>query len=168
MNIATHHVEVPSPQAFASHQRSPFPGAPRYGGEHSTTIDEPSVRRVWRFSQPREESYAVYRNFSCSANLRIASSNTAVWLIPRCLASLTIKSLASWLMRMLINAFCISQLYHKLRYVSSGYEQGLKPKSPEPLPSGRDLRRAKAQRSIIFFDERSISSWLHCSFSMLP
>jgi hypothetical protein len=31
MNIATHCVEVPFPQAFASLLRSPFPCAPRYG-----------------------------------------------------------------------------------------------------------------------------------------
>jgi hypothetical protein len=31
MNIATHSVEVPFPQAFASLRRSPFPSAPRYG-----------------------------------------------------------------------------------------------------------------------------------------
>ncbi len=31
MNSATHSVEVPFPQAFASPKRSPFPCAPRYG-----------------------------------------------------------------------------------------------------------------------------------------
>ena len=33
MNTATHAVEVPFPQAFASPKRSPFPSAPRYGTE---------------------------------------------------------------------------------------------------------------------------------------
>jgi hypothetical protein len=45
MNTATHAVEVPFPQAFASPKRSPFPCAPRYGlFLADTAIDNPTVR----------------------------------------------------------------------------------------------------------------------------
>ena len=45
MNTATHAVEVPFPQAFASppKKRSPFPCAPRYGTVMSTREDNRSL-----------------------------------------------------------------------------------------------------------------------------
>ncbi len=45
MNIATHRVEVPFPQAFASprKKRSPFPSAPRYG----SNVVPPIGRHRW-------------------------------------------------------------------------------------------------------------------------
>jgi len=45
MNTATHTVEVPFPQAFASHRkkRSPFPCAPRYGALWSIREDNRSL-----------------------------------------------------------------------------------------------------------------------------
>ncbi len=43
MNSATHSVEVPFPQAFASLARSPFPCAPRYGAIWSTREDNRSL-----------------------------------------------------------------------------------------------------------------------------
>ena len=132
MSTATHNVEVPFPQAFASSKRSPFPCAPRYGREHSTTIDEPTVRWVWRSCQTRQEENAIYRKCSSSAKRRIASSNTAVWERPRCAANFKSNALASGLMRMLINALCIVQLYHTLRYNSRDIHP-IRPKQGGPF-----------------------------------
>ena len=45
MSIATHHVEVPFPQAFAALQvrSSPFPSAPRYGCTSSRQAERPAT-----------------------------------------------------------------------------------------------------------------------------
>jgi len=47
MNTATHNVEVPFPQAFASPKRSPFPSAPRYGSNMVPPVERvhQAVRR---------------------------------------------------------------------------------------------------------------------------
>ncbi len=123
MNIATHRVEVPFPQAFAGPKSRLFPNALRYSNEHSITIDDLSVRRELRPCQHWQRFYAIYRTFSCLANCRIASSSTAVWLMPRCCASFRSNSLASELIRMLIDFF-IKTLYRKLRYKSSRTKKG--------------------------------------------
>jgi hypothetical protein len=114
-------VEVRMSLSVRATEVAPVPWYPQVRWMSIHAIEKPFARRVWRCWQPSQHSYALYRNFSCSANFLTASSSTADWLIPRCFANRTIKSFASWLIRMLINAFCISQLYHKLRYTSRGY-----------------------------------------------
>lgn len=106
--------------------------------------DDQSARREVRSARSREKFYAVYRNFSCLANRRIASSMTAVWLMPRWAASLTNNARASWLIRMLVKVFFMNVVYHTMRYMSNGSRQGLKPKSPHPVSEERGFRRAKA------------------------
>jgi len=59
MNTATHAVEVPFPQAFASPKRSPFPSAPRYG-LFLASSDRQSDREVG--VRPPERSYAAYHH----------------------------------------------------------------------------------------------------------
>ena len=61
MNTATHTVEVPFPQAFATPlaESHLFPCAPRYS--HVTNeIDDLSVRRELRPCQTQQRFYAVY------------------------------------------------------------------------------------------------------------
>ncbi len=59
MNTATHAVEVPFPQAFASPKRSPFPSAPRYG-LFLASSDRQSDREVGM--RPPKRSYAAYHH----------------------------------------------------------------------------------------------------------
>jgi hypothetical protein len=61
MNTATHAVEVPFPQAFASprKKRSPFPSAPRYGLSLASS-DRQSDREVRM--RPPKRSYAAYQH----------------------------------------------------------------------------------------------------------
>ena len=59
MNTATHAVEVPFPQAFASPKRSPFPSAPRYGLSLASS-DRQSDREVGM--RPPKRSYAAYHH----------------------------------------------------------------------------------------------------------
>ncbi len=61
MNTATHSVEVPFPQAFASPARSPFPSAPRYG-LFLVVSDRQSDREVGM--RPPKRSYAAYHHYA--------------------------------------------------------------------------------------------------------
>ena len=60
MKITPHSVAAPSPEAFASLARSPFPSAPRYGREYfpfaspgRDTVREEGLRSLARFYAPR-------------------------------------------------------------------------------------------------------------------
>jgi hypothetical protein len=58
MNSATHTVEVPFPQAFASPKRSPFPSAPRYGMLLTdTAIGNPTAR--WECALLRDSTQPI-------------------------------------------------------------------------------------------------------------
>ncbi len=61
MNTATHAVEVPFPQAFASPARSPFPCAPRYG-LFLASSDRQSDREVGM--RPLARFYAAYHHYA--------------------------------------------------------------------------------------------------------
>ena len=61
MNTATHSVEVPFPQAFASPKRSPFPSAPRYG-LFLALSDRQSDREVGM--RPPKRSYTAYHHYA--------------------------------------------------------------------------------------------------------
>ncbi len=72
MNIATHAVEVPFPQAFASPKRSPFPSAPRYGIEPGLPdLPETLVRNICPLGENARLSIKVdpYADFSLCATL---------------------------------------------------------------------------------------------------
>ena len=45
MSIATHNVVAPSPEAFASNARSPFPSAPRYGRNVLVSVSQQEIVR---------------------------------------------------------------------------------------------------------------------------
>ncbi len=59
MNTATHNVEVPFPQAFASRKRSPFPSAPRYGEKQRFSVEERSEQAARRVCAPVMRFYAA-------------------------------------------------------------------------------------------------------------
>jgi hypothetical protein len=61
INTATHSVEVPFPQAFASPKRGPFPSAPRYG-IFLALSDRQSDREVGM--RPTKRSYAAYHQYA--------------------------------------------------------------------------------------------------------
>ena len=89
MNTATHAVEVPFPQAFASPKRSPFPCAPRYG------------RRLARLTKGVLRSNQTARCDECaSTQIRIESSRCL--LVP-CELTFCSASSLSWLSRLLMN-----------------------------------------------------------------
>ena len=60
MNTATHNVEVPFPQAFASPlaKRSPFPSAPRYGYASLHQADRPPTVR-WECALRRGSTLSI-------------------------------------------------------------------------------------------------------------
>jgi hypothetical protein len=85
---------------------------------------EPSVILYEHYKRKFLLAFDAYLAFyhstsSCFASLRIAISRTAAWDVPNLVASTFIRRLASGLRRMLVASFFMSQLYHKMRYISS-------------------------------------------------
>jgi hypothetical protein len=120
-----------SPSVRRSEEK-PVPRCPQVRSPSIQTRVEPSARRVWRFSQPRENFYADSRTCSCSARRRIASSSTSLWEIPSFCTNRRSNSCASELRRMLV-CFFIPLLYTVLWYVSRVYH------SPYAHPQTKEI-----------------------------